>query len=121
MNEELRRSDDVRLAVLEERIGNVIQNQESYAKDAVEWRNLFCKKLDVLIAQDAQRPCAVHASQLQSVGWLWKIVWGCVASVLGLAIVWGGLLVTVEGHTKAIDRITEASAYSHRIEGQANK
>ena len=108
-----RRGDDVRIAVLGEKLNGLIATVEKSEEESEKWRISFCKKLDSIFAKLDLLPCE-HAQEetrslMRDVGWLQKIVWTiCVISIpalVGLAVAWGSTIETVQHDTVAIQQL----------------
>lgn len=79
---EERRKDDARIAILETKLGNIIENQDKYAEEAREWRNRFCVKLDKVNDRLAVLPCDKRAYLVNQV----RAIWGIIILILGAII-----------------------------------
>lgn len=84
--DELRREDDARMAVFDSEIKHIIENQRRYEEEARDWRDRFCKKLDVIMERMDNRPCVRHDALLSSVksqlGWMWAVTGAVVVAII---------------------------------------
>ena len=65
-----------RIAILETQMEQVLHNQDRYDKEATEWRNRFCIKLDRVLDKLDNRPCVEHGERLKQVGTIGAALWG---------------------------------------------
>ena len=107
---ELRRMDDERIVKLEERVSNWMAGTSQYRED-------LCKKLDKIQMAIDKLPCEGRCEETKSIheniGWLQKIMWTVICfgvpSLLGLAVAWGSISITVTRNTDIIERLEETS------------
>ena len=97
------RRNDVELRVIAERLANLVKNHDNSETLAAEWRNRFCKKLDVAIEKLDSLPCGASKEERKGlrsdISWLQKIgSWALaiiITSLFTLGVGWGNISTTV--------------------------
>ena len=105
------RRHDVELKVMAAEITNLSKQFDHSEVLAAEWRNRFCKKLDIVSEKLDRLPCErgeeVAKAMGKDIGWLQKIVYSIIVvgvpSLITLAVAWGALNNTVSRNTTKWD------------------
>lgn len=95
-----RRTDDRRIAVLEERI-------DQFCKTTTEYRKSLCGKIDIITDKLNGLSCKEMFSKIDSnkteIGWLQKITYTAIClvipSLIGMGVGWGNLSRIVDTNT----------------------
>ena len=108
-----RRSGDVQLEILTERVTNFMDLYEKGEKNAEEWRSRFCVKLDSAIAKIDGLPCPARIEETKALTdkvqghgrTIWTILIVGIPALLSLAVAWGAVTTTVWRDSGAIKEI----------------
>lgn len=80
MNERLRRMDDERIARLEERVSN-------WMEQTTEYRKALCAKLDKVMEKLDNLPCDLRHGRWESLNaqikWVWGLLCAMIIAVVG--------------------------------------
>jgi hypothetical protein len=105
MPEERRRSDDVRIVLLTERV-------ENWMATTTEYRKSLCAKLDIITERVNKLPCEARMEAAKGVRMqlnaLWWIVALLITSSFGLAVAWGAVNKQVDINTQHWEKVIHA-------------
>jgi hypothetical protein len=110
--------------VVIERLNNVIAAIAKEEEKSLEWREMFCRKLDQIFKALDGLPCEGRIEQTKGIqkdiGWLQKITYTAlcliIPALVSLGIAWGSIHTTVSFHEQELSRIRKIRAQEQKGE-----